>query len=99
MSDIIEPYGNSSGAHVRTNTGIQKMAGQTYFKGYDISAPTHIEASAYFNLGGNYTELTGLLGITDFPVCNDNTLVTITGDDQELATYLTEVGDVPKPIN
>ncbi|MGH4120752.1 cell wall-binding repeat-containing protein [Clostridium sp.] len=98
MSDTIMPFHVDRGYNlepVLINNSMN-MAGQNYNKGYILKC--YRDEKTTFNLGGNYKNINGLIGLDDNGAKYDNTL-NVLGDDKILATYKLKCGELPQIFN
>lgn len=74
-----------------------QMGGKRYLRGIQMTANPDTEEYD-FNLNGQYTRLTGLLGVDDDSEEGAYT-VTFLGDGKPLGTFEFSKGDLPKPVS
>ncbi len=97
MSDILEPYYDELGdLNINEN---EKVGGKTYYQGYSMS-PWNFNKSAKvsFNLSGQYSRITGLIGLSDNDN-NDGCTVLVYGDDNLIETYELAAGSLPERLD
>lgn len=76
----------------RASEGTFTMAGQEY---YNSVSSRHMAGTAYYNLNGLYTSMSGVYGMLDGTNADEGTIL-VYGDDRLLETLDVQVGMIPK---
>lgn len=97
MSDILQPYFKDLD-EFKTNENIT-VAGKKYYKNYYMY-PWNFNSSTTvsFNLSGQYSRITGLIGFVDGANSFDNTII-INGDGNIITTYELKAGTLPQNLD
>ena len=104
LLDVVKPYLSKKYNEYGTREYFMMGGTQRYngfvLDGYSPSIAASVETGfAYFNLNGQYTKLSGVMGYVDGKVHNDGWDVTIYGDDRILSTQRIDPGSLPKAFS
>lgn len=98
MCDILEPFYNTPINELKTNHMVT-LGGKTYYKSYYMRTWNFMDsATVSFNLGGQYSQISGLVGLEDSNNGIDTTLV-VYGDNNVIKTYDLKAGNLPQNLD